>query len=128
MTINAQLDENSRPTLTAVSSADGSTIVRVYADPVTHRLLVQSSGGSGGTGTWYNVTGTIDGSNKTFTIPVAVTSDFLLVLANQTQQQNVGVSTYDYSYVAGVSTTTITYTVAPPGVLSGSAHTALVIS
>lgn len=44
---NAFLDENSRQTLTAVSNVDQETIVNVYADPVTHRLLVDV----GGTGT-----------------------------------------------------------------------------
>ncbi len=44
---NAYRDENSIPTLIAASNADGFTPVRVYADPVTHRLLVDISGGSG---------------------------------------------------------------------------------
>lgn len=34
-------DANRISTLTAVSSLDGETPVNVYADPVTHRLLVQ---------------------------------------------------------------------------------------
>lgn len=42
MGVNAGLDENSRPTLTALSNADGVTIVDIWADPVTHRLLVSS--------------------------------------------------------------------------------------
>ena len=44
---NAKLDQNSRPTLTALSSADDGTIVAVWADPTTHRLLVDLAGGSG---------------------------------------------------------------------------------
>ena len=47
---NASRDENGVPTLLAVSSADGSTPVRVYADPDTHRLLVQLAAGSSGAG------------------------------------------------------------------------------
>ncbi len=43
----AKLDQNSRPTLTAVSSSDSSVIVPLYADPTTHRLLVDSASGSG---------------------------------------------------------------------------------
>lgn len=45
---NAKLDDNSRPSLIAVSSADGTTPVRLYADPITHRLLVDfaSAGGT----------------------------------------------------------------------------------
>lgn len=44
---NAYRDENSVPTLIGASSADGFTPVRVYADPTTHRLLVDLAGGSG---------------------------------------------------------------------------------
>src|ERR1700759_2079318 len=43
---NAKLDENSRPTLTALSNANDGTIVDLWADPTTHRLLVDSTGGS----------------------------------------------------------------------------------
>lgn len=42
---NSHLDENSRPTLTAVSNVDGTTIVNLYADPVTHRLLTDNTTG-----------------------------------------------------------------------------------
>src|ERR687893_1078643 len=41
---NAKLDENSRPTITGLSNADGSTIVVPYVDPSTHRLLVEATG------------------------------------------------------------------------------------
>ena len=44
---NAYRDENYVPTLIASSSADGQTPVRVYADPTTHRLLVQTVASSG---------------------------------------------------------------------------------
>ncbi len=40
---DAARDGNNVPTLIAVSSADGSTPTRVYANPTTHRLLVESS-------------------------------------------------------------------------------------
>lgn len=44
----AKIDDNTRQSLIAVSNADGSTIVPLYADPTTHRLLVDfaSSGGT----------------------------------------------------------------------------------
>lgn len=44
----AARDENDVPTLLAASNVDGTTPVRVYADPVTHRLLVDlpTSGGT----------------------------------------------------------------------------------
>ncbi len=116
------IDQNDRESLTAVSSVDDKTIVRLTADPVTGALLVSISGG-GGVGTWYNVTGTINSSNVTFTIPVAVGSDFLLVLANQPQMQTI-----DYTYSVGATTTTITMTIAPDSSLSGLGFMAFVIS
>lgn len=45
---NAYRDQNSVPTLIASSNVDGSTPVRIYADPVTHRLLVDAGGSSAG--------------------------------------------------------------------------------
>lgn len=60
---NAGIDQNAVKSLLAVSSADGVSIVVVWADPVTHALLVKQVGGSGGV--WYqdeivasNTTGT----------------------------------------------------------------------
>ncbi len=115
---NAYRDENSVPTLIASSNVDGKTPVRVYADPVTHRLLVDAASG-GGTGTWYPVSGTIDGSNVTFTIGVSPGSDILLFLARQPQMP-----TTDFT----LSGSTITYAVAPDASLSGQPHYAFVIS
>ncbi len=43
---NAKRDDNYVPTLIAVSNADGSTPVTLYADPTTHRLLVSASAGN----------------------------------------------------------------------------------
>ena len=43
---DAPRDENKVPTLLAVSSVDGVTPVVVYADPTTHRLLVDLAGGA----------------------------------------------------------------------------------
>lgn len=44
---NAQHDGNFVPTLLGVSSSDGVTTVPIYADPTSHRLLVNSTGGGG---------------------------------------------------------------------------------
>lgn len=112
------IDSNSRGSLTAVSSVDNTTIVRLVADPITKRLLTSNSGG-GGTLTWYDVTGTIDGTNITFTIPVSPASGIILYLARQPQMD-----TTDYT----VSGSTITYTYAPDASLSGQPHKAGVIS
>lgn len=129
MTYNGALqrDDNDYPVMGGTSTADNQTIVNSAYNPVTRALLVSSSGG-GGTGTWYNVSGTINGSNVTFTISVAVNSDFLLVLARQPQAQDVGAFTGDYSYTTGGGTTTITYHSAPDASLSGQQHQAFVIS
>lgn len=123
---NAYIDDNSRPTLTAIASDGSGQIVDVYADKITHRLLVQNS--SGGVGTYYAVSGTIDGTNKTFTISVAVGSDFVLSLARQLQIQDIGATQWDYSYTTGSGTTTVTYHTAPDASLSGQPHVAFVIS
>ena len=40
------LDQNSRRTLSALSSVDNTTIVNCWADPTTHRLLVDLAGGN----------------------------------------------------------------------------------
>lgn len=45
---NAKRDENSVPTLIAVSNVDFTTPVQIYADPVTHRLLVDLPGSGSG--------------------------------------------------------------------------------
>lgn len=63
---DARRDNNYITTLIAVSSLDGISPVTLFADPVTHRLLVSSSGGSGIT--MEVPSGTIDGSNVTFTV------------------------------------------------------------
>jgi len=51
----ASRDQNRIPTLLAVSSVDGVTPVTVYADPVTHRLLIDSASGGSGTVTSVSV-------------------------------------------------------------------------
>lgn len=47
----AKRDNNQVPTLLAVSNVDGVTPVVLYADPVTHRLLVSSGGAAAGSDT-----------------------------------------------------------------------------
>lgn len=120
-------DDNGYPVMGGVSSSDATVVLNSRINPVTGRLLVQSSA-SGGTGTWWKVTGTIDGANVTFSIATAVASDFLLVLARQPQALTVGADTWDYSYVAGGGVTTITYVAAPDASLSGQPHQAFIIT
>lgn len=52
---NASRDQNDVATLLGVSNADARTPVVIYADPVTHRLLVDLGGGGGGTVTSVSV-------------------------------------------------------------------------
>ncbi len=42
---DAHFDSNHVPTLLAASSTDGTTPIQVYADPTTHRLLVDATSG-----------------------------------------------------------------------------------
>lgn len=115
-------DQNSVASAIFESSSTAGLTLRGKINESTGRILVDTAGG-GGTGTNYTVSGAIDGSNVTFTIPVAVTSDFSLFLARQPQAP-----TTDYTYVAGASTTTITMTYAPDASLSGQPFWALVIT
>lgn len=71
---NAPIDGNTRQGLLAVSSADGTTGVALYADPTTHRLLVDSASGSG-TVTSVSVTTAngVSGSVATATTTPAIT-------------------------------------------------------
>lgn len=43
----ASRDQNNVPTLLGVSSSDGVTPIPIYANPTTHRLLIDSAGGAG---------------------------------------------------------------------------------
>ncbi len=43
----AKIDQNGRATLIALSSAEDGSIVELYADPITHRLLVDLPSGAG---------------------------------------------------------------------------------
>jgi hypothetical protein len=93
---NAKRDQNKIPTLIGVSSSDGITPTLAYVDPVTHRLYVDSVGGGSGF-TNLPATGTVNGSNVTFTftqVPTYIVSDgvWLTALDNNggTQWNNVG--------------------------------------
>lgn len=50
MADNASIDQNDTRTLTAASSTDGKTPIKVYANPDTHRLLVDATAGVVGPG------------------------------------------------------------------------------
>lgn len=95
---NAYRDQNNVPTLIAASNSDGSTPVRLYADPTTHRLLVDLASGGIQVET---PTGTVNGVNVTFTTtntPKEIHAD-----------GNVYVAGFGFSYVSP----TITMDIAP---------------
>lgn len=72
---NASRDENAVPTLIGVSNVDGVTPVRLWVDPVTHRLLVDLTGGGI---TELTATGLVNSVNKDFTFtqePSYIVSD-----------------------------------------------------
>lgn len=108
MAQNASIDENSTHTLLGASVIDG-TPVRVYADPSTHRLLVDNSGSATNFYT-DTISGTINSSNKIFTVSNTITQALVLFLAGMPYQPIVDFTT---------SGTTITMVTAPDSSLSG---------
>ena len=103
---NAQKDDNNVSTLIGVSSSDGTTPITVYVNPTTHRMLVTSDVNFADEET---PTGTIDGSNTSFTLANTVdpVGSLILVLNGAVQKSGSG---NDFT----LSGTTITYEVAPP--------------
>lgn len=100
---NAKKDQNRIPTLLGVSSSDGVTPVLIYGDPITHRLYVDT-GGSGGF-TSLPATGTVDGSNQSFTftqLPTYIVSDHLWYTATNKS------GTTNWTWNAGALTATMT--------------------
>lgn len=64
MASNASIDENDVKSLIAASSVDGSTPVKIYGDPTTHRLLIDASGATG----TFVTNEVVSGSATTFTL------------------------------------------------------------
>jgi hypothetical protein len=96
-------DGNDKWSLTAVSTADDKTIVRLVADPITGALLVSLAS----TGVTVLVpTGTVNGSNTTFVFPSAPS---LIVLDNG----NIMNQTSSDGTVNWTGTTTVVLNQAP---------------
>lgn len=91
------IDANSRHSLTAVSNADGVSIVRLWADPVTHRLLVSSTGSLGS----FVDNEVVAGSGTTFTLANTPISGSQHVYANGQRLTPGGV---DYTISGAVIT------------------------
>jgi len=109
MADTALKDGNDVSSLIAASSTDGTTPVKVYANPSTHRLLVSITGGGV---TELAMTGAVNGINASFTIasePSYVVSDGLWYKALDNN------SVVQWSYLAG----TITMTIPPTSSIFG---------
>ncbi len=78
--LTAGIDDNAVKSLLAVSSADGESIVVVWADPTTHALLVKTVG----TGLTLETNGTLNGSQTLLN---------LVAGTNITLSDNVGIGT-----------------------------------
>lgn len=105
---NAERDDNFVPTLLAVSSADGTTPVPVYANPTTHRLLTDA--GSGVTGPGLSTDNAIarwDGTTG------AVIQNSPVTVADTTGNIGVGGFTYSWPGRNGVFVSSATGTGAP---------------
>lgn len=103
---DARRDANQVTALVAVSSVDGFTIVPLWADPSSHRLLVDA-GSSTGSGFQLPSAGLVNGTNKVFawtTAPNAICVDGL-TLAITSQDASLSVN--------WTGTTTTTLTIAP---------------
>lgn len=100
---NAKHDQNRIPTLIGASSVDGVTPILVYADPTTHRLLVDATGGGGLT--LITITGTVNGVNTTFTCsqPTYVVADGVWSRATDSQAS----PQTNWTWAAGTLTMTV---------------------
>lgn len=98
---NASRDENNVPTLLAASSSDGTTPVKIYGDPSTHRLLVNNS--SGGTVSSVSVVTAngLSGTVATATTTPAITLDISGLDASKIA--NGTVSSTEFQYLGSVT-------------------------
>lgn len=95
----APRDNNDVPALLGTSSTTGETVT-IYADPTTHRLLVDAGGLN-----ILTATGTVNGVNTQFTfvsLPTVIVSDGAMY------QQTDNNSVVQWSWNAGTLTATMT--------------------
>jgi hypothetical protein len=93
---DASIDGNNTRSLLAVSSADGSTPIKIWGNPTTHRLLVDT-GSSAATATTWTTTG-----NTNVVTDATVTTSSIVVFMYATSP--IGF----WSVVCGSGTFTIT--------------------
>ena len=104
---HASHDENTVPTLIGVSSVDGVTPTPVAVDPITGRVLVDTTW-PGGMGSWWEVEGVIDGVNTVFIIPVELSDSGNIMLFFERQPQMPS-DDFVVTVVFGSGETVITY-------------------
>jgi hypothetical protein len=102
MANNAGLDQNNRATLTAISSVDGVSIVTLYANPITHRLLADLAGGGSGTVTSVSIV-TANGVSGTVATPTT-TPAITLILGAITPSSVVSSGNVSGSNLSGTNT------------------------
>ena len=113
-------DNDHVPVLLATSSTDGKTPVLVWADPVTHRLLVSASSSAITTVYTETPSGLINSSNTTYTTVHTINNIFSMAINGQyLHPQDIGAGTGDYT----VSGSTITFLTALPSSLAGTSFT-----
>ncbi len=125
--MNAGLDQNSRQTLIALSSAGDGAIVQLYANPITHRLLVDSSGGGSGTVTQVDTGTGLTGGPITTTGTIQLNSKLApldtLGTAGQYVRVNAGATALEYATLAAGGTVTSVSVVSANG-FAGTVATA----
>lgn len=122
---SAPHDDNHVATLLAVSNIDGVTPLPVYADPVTHRLLVDNVGGGGGTiggsiaatqvayGSGVN---TITGSSTLTTDGTTLTTGAVAITSNTPPA--TGIYAPSSTSLAFISNTNLSFTISSSGTIS----------
>lgn len=126
---NASRDQNNIPTLLGVSSSDGRTPITVYADPGTHRLLVDTgvtpvAPGGADTNVQYNDSGSFGGdSTFTFNESTKVVGIQQAAIKNSVSLEETGAGT-DIITVQAPASIASSYTLTLP-VDDGSAGQAL---
>lgn len=95
MADNAARDQNFVPTLLGVSSANGTSPVKVYADPTTHRLLVDSGASATTAATW----GGSGGNTTTVTDATVKTTSIIVVMPATPPAGNWGIVCSNGSFV-----------------------------
>lgn len=124
---NAGIDQNSRQTLTALSSTDGVTIVPLWADPVTHRLLTDQATASGTVTSVATGTGLTGGPiTTTGTISLATSLQPMATLTGNALKflrVNAGETAVEYASVSGTGTVTSVSVVSANG-FAGTVATA----